>query len=408
MTSKRPRVLALILAGGEGSRLGVLTERRAKPAMPFAGVYRLIDFPLSHCMHSGISDVWVAEQYRPHALNEHLANGRPWDLDRSHGGLRVLPPFQARDGKGGFAKGNADAIYRQRQFIREWDPELLLVLSTDHIYTLDYRDVIDRHLDTDAKVTVVTTQVAPDDACRFGVVEVGDGDRVTGFEYKPDEPKSRTVTTEVFLYDTTALLDALAELAENAGDDDDAQLGDFGDELLPRLVERGDARAFALDGYWRDVGTPGSYYEAHRELLMEEPPLRLDDPDWPILTPGPQRLPVRMHTSARVDNSLISPGCSIRGTVIDSVLGPGTVVEAGATVRDSVLLHEVRVCADASVTRAIIDNRATIGEGATVGEKTERDPEEENALVLVGLDACVEPRARVPLGAEIPPPDEES
>ncbi len=396
----RSRVLALILAGGEGSRLDVLTERRAKPAMPFAGVYRLIDFPLSNCAHSAISDVWVMEQYRPHSLNDHLANGRPWDLDRSHGGLRVLPPYVARDDEGGFAQGNADAIFRQRQFIREWDPDLLLVLSTDHIYTLDYRDVLDHHRQTGADVTLVTTRVDWTDAGRFGVVEIGDDDCVTGFQYKPDQPRSDTVTTEVFLYDAPKLLDTLEQLAaDQATDDDEPALQDFGDELLPQLVAEGSAYAFALDGYWRDVGTPDSYWTAHMDLLRPDPPLHLDDPAWPILTPGDQRLPARLFASARVDDGLISPGCAVRGTVIRSVLAPGVIIEEGATVRDSVLLQEARVEAGATIDRAIIDARVRVGTGARVGEAGEGGVESAEELVLVGMDATIPAGARVPAGA---------
>jgi glucose-1-phosphate adenylyltransferase len=198
----REKVLALILAGGSGGRLETLTRQRAKPVTPFAGVYRLIDFPLSHCVHSGLSDVWVIEQYELHSLNEHLSNGRPWDLDRTYGGLQVLPPNQRKHGEeeGGFAQGNADAIYRQRTLIREFDPDVLLVLSSDHVYKLDYRDVLDRHRERKADLTLVSTRVPRDRACRFGVVEVAGDGRVTGFEYKPESPKSDRVTTEVFAY----------------------------------------------------------------------------------------------------------------------------------------------------------------------------------------------------------------
>lgn len=209
MTNKK--VLALILAGGVGGRLDVLTEQRAKPATPFAGTYRLIDFSLSNCMHSKITDVWVIEQYEPHSLNDHLANGRPWDLDRNYGGLQVLPPFLGR-GKGGFAQGNADAIYRHRRFIREFAPDLLVVLSSDHVYKLDFGEVIDEHLQHDADVTMVTTQVEREQASRFGVVKVDGEGRVTDFAYKPEKPESDLVTAEVFVYRTTKLLETLEKL----------------------------------------------------------------------------------------------------------------------------------------------------------------------------------------------------
>jgi glucose-1-phosphate adenylyltransferase len=274
---KRPKVLALVLAGGEGGRLAPLTDERAKPALPFGATYRLIDFPLSNCTHSGIRDVWVIQQYEPHELTRQLANGRPWDLDRTSGGLLILHPYLG-DSESGWYEGNADAIYRNREAIADHDPDLLLVLSADHVYKLDYGDVIDAHLRSDASVTMVTTRVPREEAARYGVVELDDEDRVAGFEYKPAEPRSDLVTTEVFVYDARTLRRALDELA---GAGDESGLKDFGHELLPQLVEDGAARAFELETYWRDVGTIESYWRAHMELLAEEPPLTLDDPVWP-------------------------------------------------------------------------------------------------------------------------------
>lgn len=393
----RSKILALILAGGEGSRLEVLTARRAKPAMPFAGVYRLIDFALSNCMHSGLSDVWVVEQYELHSLNEHLANGRPWDLDRTYGGLQVLPPYQrkSREEEGGFAQGNADAIYRHKSLIRELDPELLVVLSADHVYKLDYRDVIDRHREREADATLVTTRVPREEAGRFGVVETDGGGRVTGFEYKPEEPKSDLVTTEVFVYDTRTLLDTLDRLAGN-GNGDENRLRDFGHELLPTLVAEGNVQEFRFEGYWRDVGTVESYWQAHRDLLDPKPGLVLDDPGWPILTYGTQRLPARIEGSARVVDSLIAPGCRIAGRVERSVLAPGVVVEDGAQVRDSILLHGTVVEKGATVARAILDSDVRVGKEATVGEP-------EGDLALAGQRARIAARSRVPAGARVEP-----
>jgi glucose-1-phosphate adenylyltransferase len=347
MESSRGKVLGLVLAGGEGGRLGPLTENRAKPALPFAGVYRLIDFPLSNCHHSRISDVWVIQQYEAHSLSEHLANGRPWDLDRTFGGLRVVQPHTG-DPESGFYEGNADAIYRNREAIQEFDPEVVLVVSADAVYRLHYRDVVDDHRERGAEVTMVTTEVPVEEATRFGVVEVGDERRVTGFEYKPDEAKGRTVTTEVFVYDAGVLLDTLSELAGN-----DGGLEDFGHELLPRLVDGGKAYAHPLDGYWKDVGTVESYWQAHMDLLAPEPRLDLDDPEWPILTMASQRPPARIEASARIEESLISPGCTVRGRVVRSVLGPGVVVQKGAEVIDAVVLDGARI--GGRIERAIVD-----------------------------------------------------
>jgi glucose-1-phosphate adenylyltransferase len=358
----RPRVLALVLAGGEGSRLGPLTDERAKPALPFAGIYRLIDFPLSNCLHSGIGDVWVIQQYEPHELTKQLANGRPWDLDRTRGGLRILHPYLG-DSESGWYEGNADAIYSNRQVIADQDPDVLLVLSADHVYKLDYADVVAHHLDSGAAVTMVTTSVAKEEASRYGVVRVDGNERISEFEYKPDAPGSGVITTEVFAYEPRTLLRTLDELAEEDG----SSIRDFGHELLPRLVDEGAARAFELDGYWRDVGTIDSYWEAHMELLADEPPLTLDDPAWPILTTGLQRPPARIEESATTDGCLVAGGAQVRGTVARSVIGPGVVVEEGAEVRDSVLLHDSYVGARARVTRAIVDEEANVGEGTVAG-----------------------------------------
>jgi glucose-1-phosphate adenylyltransferase len=362
----RPKILVMILAGGKGGRLGVLTEERAKPAMPFAGSYRLIDFALSNCVHSKLSDIWVIEQYQLHSLNDHLANGRPWDLDRTYGGLQVLPPFTGLSGrdKPELSRGNADALCRHRHLIRDFAPDLLLCLSADHVYRLDFRDVLDRHRETGAALTMVTTRVPLAEASRFGVVEVdaeSTEGRVNRFDYKPEKPESDRVTTEVFVYDAPTLLKELDRLAE-----DDRELGDFGDELLPGLVEQGGVFEYPLDGYWRDVGTVESYWQGHMDLLEPEPALALDDPAWPILTYGAQRLPARIRRGAEIAESLVSPGCVVAGRVIRSVLSPGVQVEEGAEVRDSVLLHDVKVGAGARVERAIVDDRAEVEPGARV------------------------------------------
>jgi glucose-1-phosphate adenylyltransferase len=382
----RVRILALILAGGAGSRMELLTEVRAKPALPYAGVYRLIDFPLSNCVHSAITDVWVVEQFQPHSLNEHLVNGRPWDLDRTYGGLRLMPPYTGTR-EGGWHQGNADAIYHNRRFIRDFNPDVVLTLSADHIYKLNYRDAIEAHLDSRADVTIVTTQVPREQASRFGVVQL-DGKRVTHFAYKPDKPASGTVTTEVFVYDARTLLDTLDELADESDETDESGLEDFGHQLLPRLVETGRAYAYPLDGYWRDVGTIESYFASHMDLLQDEPPLKLDEPDWPILTYGTMRLPARIHGSARIERGLIAPGCTIHGSVINAVLAPGVVVEPGATVRDAIIFGNTRIQAGAHVQRAIIDSDVTIGAGAQIGG--ERSDDESITLIAQGAQVAAD------------------
>ena len=353
--SGRPRVLVVVLAGGAGSRLGPLTERRAKPSVPFAGMYRLIDIALSNVAHSRLDDVWVIEQYEPHALNDHLANGRPWDLDRTHGGLQILPPFQRRESDDGMADGNADTLVRHRHLIAAFAPDVVVTMSADHLYRLDLRDVLDTHERCAATMTVVTTDPpADDDPTRFAWVTVTDG-TVTGFEYKPDEPTGDRVCTEVFAFDVAELLDRLGALA------DEESAGDYGDALVPDLVADGGVFEHRLDGYWRDVGTIAAYHRAHMELVADDPPLPLDDPDWPLLTGSIIGGPAHLTTEATVSGSLLSPGVTVAGTVEGSVLGRNVVVEPGALVRASVVLDDAVIRSGAFVDTAIVDVATTVG-----------------------------------------------
>lgn len=412
----RRRILALILAGGKGSRLEVLTKERAKPVMPFGGTHRLIDFALSNCMHSRLSDVWVIEQHQLHSLNEHLSNGRPWDLDRTFGGLQVLPPYTAEapdEGEGhegGFAAGNADAIYRHRRLIRDFEPDILIVLSADHVYKLDYNDVIREHLEREAQLTIVTKDIPIEEAHRFGTVIVSDDNRITEFEYKPEKPRSGKVTTEVFIYDASVLLRTLDELAATPDDaDSDEESGttslkDFGHELLPHLVAAGHTYGYELESYWRDLGTLESYWRAHMDLLSDKPELNLADRSWTIHTFNPQQLPARIHETARISNSLISPGCIIRGAVERSVLSPGVIIEEGAIVRDSVILTDCIIERDACVVFSIVDSEACIGVGARVGAAPSQDSTDkvnDEHLAVIGLCAQIGDNSIVAAGARI-------
>ena len=373
-----PRILTIILAGGTGGRLGALTKHRAKPAMPVAGSYRLIDVPLSNLHNSGLSDVWIVEQYKPKSLNDHLVSGRPWDLDRTNGGLRVLPPYQGGEGEG-FAEGNADALYRQADYIRDYDPDLVLVLSADHLYRLDYRDVVATHEAAGAALTVVTTKINnnPSD---HGVVEAGDGE-VTGFEYKPKKPKTNRIAAEIFLYDADVLLAAMDELMEKQG-----RLEDYGDQLIPFLVQTEKVAEHQLDGYWRDMGTPRSYHQGHLDLI-DGRGLSFDDPAWPILSAAPRRLPGYVGDGAQVSGSLIAPGARVDGSVRRSVIGPGTVVEAGADLESCVILGDVRISSGARLRNAIVDAGAVIG-GGTELDGAQLDPDA--GVVVVGADGAVD------------------
>lgn len=368
-----PRTLALVLAGGKGARLGALTEKKAKPALPVAGTYRLIDVALSNLAHSHLSDVWVVEQFLPHGLNQHLANGRPWDLDRTHGGLQVLPPYEGTEDEG-FADGNADSIYRQRDLIRDFAPDLVLVLSADHLYTLNFLDVIGTHLESGADLTMVTT-VVDEDPSRYGVVQADDDGRVTGFDYKPEQPRGHLVTGEMFLYDAQQLLEALDVLHEQEG-----RLEDYGNDLVPWFVAHRTVVEHRLDGYWMDLGTLQSYWTAHLQML-DGGGVTLDDPDWPILSAQPQRVPARIADSADLRASMVAAGAIVRGAVEHSVLGPGVVVEEGATVRDSVLLDGVRVGPGVTLVNVVADMGADITGGGRRGS--------EQGITLIGEDGEV-------------------
>lgn len=383
-----PDTLAIVLAGGAGSRLGALTEHRAKPALPVAGTYRLIDISLSNLAHSHITNVWLAEQYRPWALNDHLSAGRPWDLDRNHGGLQVIAPFEGGNGAG-FARGNSDTLQRQRDRIAASKADLVLVLSADHLYTMNFLDMVGTHNDLGADLTILTTEVA-EDPSRYGVVQVAEDRRVTRFDYKPDAPEGKVVATEVFLYSADALVDALDALTAEHG-----RLGDYGEDLVPWFVQHRTTVEHRHTGYWMDVGTLQSYWTAHLQLLDGDG-ATLDDPNWPIYSAQPQALPARIGSAARITESLISPGAVVDGTVHHSVIGPGAVIEAGAVVRDSVVLNGAHLVPGVELTNCVVDLDARVDRAGARGS--------ERGITLIGADGLVaeridfDPAATLPTG----------
>ena len=376
------KILALILAGGVGGRLGILTEKRAKPVIPFAGNYRLIDFSLSNCLHSNLKDVWVVEQYELHSLNEHLANGRPWDLDRTYGGLLVLPPFEKREkskDKGGFAQGNADAILRHRDLIEQFNPDILIVLSADHVYKFDYREAIETHLEKKASVTMVTTRLPKgESASRYGVVEVGKSGQITKFDYKPEEPQSDLIATEIFIYDARILLKTLKELNENQD-----SIKDYGNELVPHFVAKGTAFEHRFEGYWRDVGTIESYWRSQIDFLDGKEKFIFADENWQILTLSAQRAPAFIDKSAEITNSLIAHGSRIYGKVSRSVLSSSVIIEKDAEVSDSIVLSKAVVEAGVKVKRVIIDAEVCLTKEKSKKIEALRG-KDKNAIIIVG------------------------
>ena len=352
-----PRVLAIILAGGSGSRMGALTDSRAKPALRAAGSYRLIDIALSNLVNSQIANVWVVEEYEPHSLNQYLSSGRAWDLDRTHGGLVLLPPFSGDTEKAGFSEGNSDSLWRQNDRMKDFDPEIVLVLSADHFYTMDFVELIEAHLESRADLTMVTTEI-DEGPSRYSVVDTDGTGAVTSFWYKPDDPQTSLVAAEIFCFTASELFDALDHLNDKLG-----QLGDYGDDLLPWFVDNKSVFEHRLHGYWKDLGTITAYWEAHMDLL-DGKGVTLDAPGWPIYSAQPHLLPPRIEASAHIDRSYIAPGSIVSGLVDTSVLSPLCSVAEGAAVHQSILLDEVRVPAGVTLRRCIVDTGAVLEPGS--------------------------------------------
>lgn len=410
---QRVKALAIIQAGGAGGRMDVLTAERAKPALPFAGSYQLLDFPLSNLVNSGVDDVWLSVSYQAESLEEQVRNGRPWDLDRTRGGLRLLMP---REGSGsldeeGFAQGNADELYRLRDDLRRAAPDVVLVMSADHVYRFDVGELVATHLEKEAELTMLVTDLAEvyaEDASDHAVVQVNRLGRVTEMAYKPESPDGTLVATEVFAYRPDVLVEVLEELHHelSQGDSDrpagDSGLGDFGDVLVPRLVERGKVYSHRLEGYWRDLGQPHHYLNAHLELLDGD--TGLFDPAWPVRTQQPERTPALVVEGAVVGDSLLAPGTRVAGTVRRSVLGPDVVVEHGAEVVESVLLAGTVVRSGARVLRTVVDTACEVGEGTTVGS-TDTALDDPDAITILGRDVVVArdvaPGSRVPPGGAV-------
>jgi glucose-1-phosphate adenylyltransferase len=360
------KVKAIILAGGEGTRLYTLTSKRAKPAVPFAGKYRIIDFTLSNCVNSNIFDVLILTQYRPHSLNDHIGRGGPWDLDRSFtGGVHLLQPYKgSRDTD--WYLGTADAVTQNMNFIRRGRPEYVLILSGDHIYEMDYDVLIQFHRDNKAEATICTIRVPMDEASRYGILDCDENYAVRDFVEKPANPPSNLASMGVYVFNYAALERMLAEDHENP-----SSSHDFGKDIIPRMVrDQMAVFAFPYGGYWIDVGTIDAYWEAHMDLLKSPPSLSLNDRTWIIHTRSEERPPVHVHTGATVRNSLLTDGTVIsEGALIErSVLSPGVFVGPNAVVRESIILTDTYIEANAVVERCIIDKIAIIGSGAHVGD----------------------------------------
>jgi glucose-1-phosphate adenylyltransferase len=384
-------VLTLILAGGEGERLSILSAERAKPGVPFGGKYRIIDFALSNAVNSGLTDVGILTQYRPRSLMDHIGVGRPWDLDRSHGGVALLQPFIGRGRPRDWYQGTADAVLQNLDFIADRDPELVLVLAGDHVYKMDYRPFLDLHRSKSADVTCAVRTVPIEEAHRFGILDVALDGRVTAFVEKPAKPPSNLVSMGVYVFSWPLLRQVVGE-----------DRVDFGRHVLPWMVENGQ-RVFAYEfgGYWQDVGTVESYWQTSLDLLSDEPGIELNDLGWLIYTKSEERPPARIGPGAEVSRSMVSHGCVIDGRVEHSVLSPGVRVAAGALVRDSIVMFDAVVEEGAIVDRAILDKECHVGPAARVGTGDDLRPNVDEPERLRAGITLVGKRARIPRGVSI-------
>jgi len=389
-------VLTLILAGGAGSRLSILGEKRAKPAVPFAGKYRIIDFPLSNAVNSDLYRIVVLTQFRPHSLMQHMGIGDAWDLNRRPpNGLRIWQPYRGRSDQDWY-RGTADALYQNRNFIRDDGSDTLLILSGDHIYKQDYRDLIRFHHDKGADLTVAVMNVQQDEVGRFGIMSVDAGQKITRFIEKPKHSESTLASMGIYVFNTKFLL---KQLEEDARDKNSAH--DFGKNIIPHIVEMDKAYAYPFLGYWVDVGTIQAYWETSMALLQENPGLDLYDPAWVIHTRSEERPPVKCIPPGELINSMASNGCVIKGMVTNSVLSPGVCVEKGAVVRDSVIMNDTIIRAGAVVNCCILDKEIEIGANAQLGTGKDDTPNKlEPANINTGI-TIVGKRAQIPAGVVI-------
>ncbi len=386
---KRKECVAMLLAGGQGSRLYTLTEKTAKPAVPFGGKYRIIDFPLSNCINSGIDTVGVLTQYQPLALNEYIGNGQPWDLDRSSGGVMVLPPYQGKDGAAWY-KGTANAIFQNLNFIDRYDPEYVLILSGDHIYKMDYSALIAAHKERKADCTIAVIDVPIEEASRFGIMNTDEDGRIIEFEEKPKHPKSTNASMGIYLFSYDVLKEYLIRDENTPG-----SANDFGKNIIPALLNDGKRLfAYSFSGYWKDVGTIKSLWDANMDLLGEEPIYNLHDRWFRIYSRTPALPPHFIGAGSSVHNAVVTEGDTIYGTVENSVLFSGVTVEAGAVVRDAVIMQGCTIKRGATVQYAILDSDTVIGEGAVVGEKCDG----EQKIAVVGNGVCVQPGDKIAAG----------
>ena len=377
MQSKKECV-AMLLAGGQGSRLYALTTNIAKPAVAFGAKYRIIDFPLSNCVNSGIDTVGVLTQYQPLILNEYIGNGQPWDLDRNYGGVHILSPYQAKTNSSWY-EGTANAIYQNLHFMRMYNPEYVLILSGDHIYKMDYAAMLKAHKETGADCTIAAINVPIEEASRFGILNTNPDGSIYQFEEKPKQPKSTLASMGIYIFSAKKLFKYLEEDDANPNSSKD-----FGKDVLPAMLNAGEKMfSYEFEGYWKDVGTIASLWQANMDLLGEDPEFDVGDKSWKIHSRNPLAPPEHIGENGVVKNSMVALGCEIDGVVENSILGSNVIVEKGAVVKDAVVLANSVIRANATVSYSIIDENVTVGKNAKIG--VEKNPTAEIVVLGRGL-----------------------
>ena len=393
MYYNKKETVAMLLAGGAGTRLGVLTRDVAKPAVPFGGKYRIIDFTLSNCINSGIDTIGVLTQYQPFELNQYIGNGQPWDLDRVNGGVFVLPPYMRTGNSGEWYKGTANAIYQNINFIKGYNPEYVLILSGDHIYKMDYDKMLDEHKKKNADCTIAVINVSIDEAKRFGIMKTDEEGRITEFFEKPKNPVSTKASMGIYIFNWQRLKEYLI-----ADEEDKNSSNDFGKNIIPNMLADGlNLYAYEFDGYWKDVGTVGSLWQANMDLLDANSGINLADGAWKIYARNMAEPPQCVHSGAKVVNTLMSEGCVISGDVKHSILSQKVTVEEGAIVEDSILFPGVVVKKGAVVRYSIVDSGVVIGEGARVGEENATLDE----IAVIGAHAIIQKDTVIAKGAMV-------
>ncbi|APT71804.1 glucose-1-phosphate adenylyltransferase [Thermosipho sp. 1063] len=387
-------VVALILAGGQGTRLGVLTEKIAKPAVQFGGKYRLIDFTLSNCVNSGIYKIGVLTQYKPHLLNRHIGIGKPWDLDRKDGGVTILQPYSTEE-IGVWYKGTADAVYSNIEFVDSYSPDYVLILSGDHVYSMDYNELVDYHRAKSALATVACMEVPLSEASRFGIMVTDLENRIVEFQEKPKVPKSTLASLGIYVFQWNFIREILIEDSK-----DKNSSHDFGKDIIPKILETERIFAFPFEGYWKDVGTIYSYWESNLELTRPIPPFNIHDENWRIYTHSEEMPPAYISKDSKTKNSLISEGCEIYGDVYNSVLAQGVEIGKGTVVKNSVIMSRVKIGDDCVIENAIVAENVFIGDGVKIGvgnfsESKLNKKIYNSEITVVGMDSVIENKVQI-------------